>query len=248
MSRLQIILIIAGLMISYTGYQESQLAGLAAEIPQELTLAELEQNGPGDNAHLLVSDFVLCTWDYVYVEKRSSWSEVWIPAVPLYGEYFQGLLESTDETGYWPDDFEFPAPDDVRVLMKLTSASDEEAVDEIAALDTIQGMIINEIESLGSGEADLLAETYPNVDFDTCLIFEHGREPTSSDILMVYFVGGGLLVLLGLGLWLRSRRRDAEEYDEEEYEDTDEDEGYEEEEEAEDGADNDDGERLDAAR
>lgn len=237
MSRTQIILIIAGVLILFTGYQEAQLAGLAKEIPQELTLAELEENGPGDNAHLIVSDFVLCDWNFVYVKRRGRATEVWVPAVPLYGDYFQGIVEHTDETGNFPADFEYPALEDVRVLVKLTSVSNREELAAIAIQNTMQGVVISEVESLGSGEAEFLASKYPDVDFETCLIFEHGREPTTSGALTLFFAGGGLLVLLGTGLWLRSRRRDAEvsTYDEEgEFED-----GVE---------DPEDGEALDAAR
>ena len=72
-------------MLLFTAVQETRLLGLADAEPQAMTLAELAASGPGDNAHVLLSDVVLCDWDYVSTERRGRWTDVWLPAVPLDG-------------------------------------------------------------------------------------------------------------------------------------------------------------------
>ena len=68
----------------------------------------------------------------------------------------------------------------------------------VADRETVQGMVVNEIESLDSEEKRILSESYPGIDFDRCTIFEHGRKPKGMGMIAAYIGGGGLLALLGL--------------------------------------------------
>jgi hypothetical protein len=200
MGRFKFWFLIGGVALLALGWEEKRLAGLAHSEPSSITLQRLAEDGPGDNAHVEIRDFLLCTWDYVYAEKRGRWTEVWVPAVPLDGEFHQQILAGLDEEGNWPEGVPFPNPDDFEVLFKITDSPTEASVDRIAEADTVRGMIINEVESIGSEERDLLASSYPGADFDTVLLFETPRSPKGAGTVYGMLGGGAGLLLLGLAL------------------------------------------------
>ena len=70
----------------------------------------------------------------------------------------------------------------------------------MADQDTIQGMVVNEIASLGSDEKKYLRQAYPGIDFARCWILEAGREPAGSGKMFALFGGGAALLLFGLKL------------------------------------------------
>ena len=84
---------------------------------------------------------------------------------------------------------------------KLTDARNSGDVERLAAEDTLTGMVINEIDGLGSEERKLLESSYPGVDFKQVLIFEPGRKPMSTGAVYGMLGGGILLILAGIA-WL----------------------------------------------
>ncbi len=193
-------IVLGGLMV-YWGYQEMSLASKTDATPQTITCQALSDSGPGDNANVVMSDFLLCTMAYVYEGVGSSdsvYSTVWVPAVPLDGTYHRLLKSMLDEEGNIVGDL--PMPTDLAVLVKTSKTPNDEALDRLAAADTLGGLVINEIASLDSEEKKLLSESYPGVDFDKVWILEHGRVPAGAG-KMYGLMGGGLaLLVLGLGI------------------------------------------------
>lgn len=203
MFRIKLALVVGGVVLTFFGIQEMRLSASSGSEPQKLSLAQLESRGYGDNAWVEMGNFVLCDWDYVYSEKNGMWQEVWVPAVPLDGEFYQGLLAMLDEDGNWPQGVPVPKPTDVKLVVNLPDARSERDMERVGMRDTIRGMIVNEIESLGSDEKRLLSKSYPGIDFDTCYIFEQGREPSSAGKMLAFIGGGVSLFLLGAGwFWL----------------------------------------------
>jgi hypothetical protein len=62
-------------------------------------------------------------------------------------------------------------------------------------------MVVNKIESIGSKERKLLAESYPGIDFNTCYLFEHDRHPAGTGKVVGLMGGGGFLLLIGMA-WI----------------------------------------------
>jgi len=199
-------IVIGGVLI-YIGAQEAHLAAHAKEQPQQISLADLAAKGPGDNAHIILTDYLLCEFAFVYEEKDGRWQKVWIPAVPLDGEYHQKLKAMLDPDGKLKG--EPPMPDDIRVIVKLPNARNNDDIGKVAEADTLQGVVVNSIESLGSKEKKILQDSYPRVDFGTCLIVEEGRRPASFAKRAGLLGGGIVLALVGIGWLLLSLRKSA---------------------------------------
>lgn len=201
MVRLIIALLVIGCMVAYFGFREFQLGQAASPNAKHISCAELGSKGPGDNAHVLLENHVLCQSGFVYESKNGNaserWTTIWIPAVPIDGEYVQEIKRLM-EVSNGKRAGSLPLPKDVHVLIKSKRVHDQSDLDRLDNQDTIQGVVINKIDSIGSQEKKLLSEQYPGIDFDKCWIIEHGREP-SGPAKSFGMMGGGA-ALAGLGV------------------------------------------------
>src|SRR2546425_13130993 len=96
MGRILLVIIVLGAMLAWFGYQEWRLAGAASPTPAKITCAQLESSGPGENAHVILTDFILCPTGFVYQGTQgndSHWTTIWIPAVPIDGDYVQQIMK-----------------------------------------------------------------------------------------------------------------------------------------------------------
>lgn len=183
--RWRFLLLVFGLsLILVGGVQEIALWRVASRTPKSITCRELAQDGPGDNAHLELRDFVLCENAFVYEERGGRWTVAWVPAVP------RGSSLGQDGR---------PRPQDVGVLVKLPRARSMADVVHAAEMPVLRGMVTNTIEQLGIEEAALLQRSYPEVDFERCQIFELDREPAGW-LPVLGSIAGGLL-LISYMLW-----------------------------------------------
>lgn len=207
MTRLLLAMVIIGGVFVFMAVQDMRLNSKADVEPQIISCAELELNGPGDNLHVNLTDFLICESAYVYEEKTpgGTWSKVWVPAVPLGGAYHLKLLSMVDEQGHFTGQ-QVPTPTDVKVIVKAENLSNERELSRMAARDNVQGMIVNLISSLGSEEKRLLEESYPSVDFDDCFILEVGRKPAGMAGLLGFGFGGMAMMATGGGIFLARRR------------------------------------------
>lgn len=211
MGRVKIVLIVIGLGALFFGGMEWQLKTVAKDTPQRISAAELEARGPGDNANIILTDFLLCEQAFVYEYKQSRggggerWSKVWIPAVPLNGPYHRQILSMLGPNGEIPPNL--PNPQDIRIIVKSTDARNEADVSAMAAADTLEGVVTNKIESLGGEEKRRLAESYPGTDFTKCWIIHKGRKPMSAGAVLGLMGGGGFAALLGIALIVNDRRK-----------------------------------------
>lgn len=184
--RLMIIMIVVGGMLCYWGYQEWALANVAGHEPRTITAEQLVQNGPGKNAHVVVTDFVLGENFVASQFKNSStWTDVWVPVIPLNDE----LVD----------------PDNVRLIIKASGIKDEQALQKFGARPSFQGMVINEIDSIGSEEEKLLKKEYPKTDFSKCWIVEVDRKPASSGKIFGLLGAGVALIVVGIVIPLAAR-------------------------------------------
>ena len=207
-----LLLIWLGLAGLYLGVQEWRLSRSARATPEHLTCEQLGDHGPGDNAHVIMSDLMLCDSAYVYRPEREGsplWAEAWIPAVPRGSAYCQEIarLKQADRKRRT-----FPPPDDFRVLVKLTStgaALDLSAptLNEFTRRETLEGLVVNKIEKLDDEERKLLADSYPHVDLKRCWILEVGRQNDTSWRAPFFGGGGAVAIVVGVVLWRLSQRR-----------------------------------------
>lgn len=196
--------LIAGIGLVILGVKECRLASSAKDDPQAITCAQLAEKGPGENVHIVMSDFLLLEQSYVYAERLGTWTEVWIPAVPFGGAYHTEARTRIERDG---DNATMPPVTDLRVLVKLTDAKNEAGVSKAGQEETLQGMVINDVDSLDSEERKLLKESYPGIDFDKCWILETGREPGGLGKIILMILGGLVLSLGMIGFWIAGRSK-----------------------------------------
>lgn len=202
MFRLAIGMVVVGCILGFMGYQEMSLASKTDKTPQTISCRALSSNGPGDNANVVMTDFLLCSMAYVYEtisQNDDTYKTVWVPAVPLGGAYHQKILSMIDQDGNFMGD-QVPIPRDLHVLIKTSHARNDRAVVNLGERDTIAGLVINDIESVKGEERKLLQESYPGVNFDNVWILEHGRQPAGAGKTLGLMGGGTALVLAGLAL------------------------------------------------
>jgi len=202
MIRITLAMVIFGGVMIYWGYQEMSLSAKADTTPQTITCGDLSDAGPGDNAHVEMTDFLLCSMSYVYETKGSNdsvYKTVWVPAVPLGGVYHEKILSMLDEEGNFTGD-DMPVPKNLNVLVKTSDVSNDRDVMRLSDQDALTGLVINEIEAVDGEERRLLKESYPGVNFGDVWIIEHNRTPAGAGKTYGLMGGGAALLLLGIGV------------------------------------------------
>jgi hypothetical protein len=193
MFRIIIILVVAGGALIFFGYQELRLSRVAKETPQTIPCADLAARGPGDNAHITLTDFDLGA-NYVYEgrSETSSWTKAFVPAIPRVKNLAEALQAKSSPQ--------------IKVIIKSSKVRSKSDMDSLALTSTIQGLVTNEIESLGRDERKLLKESYPAVDFDKVWILDHGRQPAGTGKVFAFLGGGTALAAAAIGLFIVRRK------------------------------------------
>ncbi len=181
----KIAVIVIGIGIFIYGCMEWQLKTVAKESPRPITAAELAASGPGDNAHIILTNFSLCN-DFVIEtsSKTKTWRKVWVPAMPAGQAFNSG---------------------NVRIIIKDSSCRSEADVASMS-FGSIQGLVINKISSLGSKEKSLLQQSYPGSNFSTCWIVERNRKPMAAGLVVTLMGGGGFAALIGVA-WIVNAKK-----------------------------------------
>lgn len=201
LNRINAALVVGGFMLGFMGVQEMRLAAAAKAEPQRITCADLSARGPGDNAHVELTNFILCTQSYVYEGRaaNSPWDKVWVPAVPVGGAFHQQVMQllATQPNFAGP----MPVPSDIKVLVKSTRTRNDMEMTTLSNRPSLRGVVVNKIESLGKDELKLLQQSYPGTNFSSCYIMHEGRALGNASMNLAYFGGAAVLVLLG-GIWI----------------------------------------------
>ena len=196
--RFKLVPLVIGGVLFFIGWQEWRLGTKAKAQPQVISAADLAARGPGANAHIILTDFAPSSGAYVYQANKGvggsvqgRWQKVWVPAVAggvsPFGMQPGGLLGN-----------------DIRIILKTTKAGDENELRGIVLQPRLQGLVVNEIETMSGDEKKKLSESYPGVDFTRCWILEIGREPAGVPKVLGLMGGGGMLFLAGAA-WLAAR-------------------------------------------
>lgn len=198
-ARLWVGVMLLGAVFIAKGFNFMRLNETSSAIPQEITCAELAENGPGDNAHVRMTDFILCDGYVVETGRFGGWDRAWVPAVPLGGKYHQRLIELAGPDGVIEG--KKPLPRRIRVIVEFPDATNEADLAAMGEQDAIHGTIINVIRDLDKETRDLIQRTYRAVDADKFLVLVAGESPpgvagVGGDIaggIALIFVGGFLL-------------------------------------------------------
>ena len=184
-------LLAIGCVLIFGGVEEVRLASLSKPEPQQITLANLLQNGPGDNIYIELSDFLLRD-NLVYEANSDSgpYTKIWIAADPATEEDKRLGFENIVASKRGP----------IKFLFKSTQHNNDTDIVSLATkgLDgSVRGMLINEIESLAGEERKLLEQSYGRTGIDSWYIFEFAREPSGIFKMTALFFGGIIFLLIG---------------------------------------------------
>jgi hypothetical protein len=150
--------------------------------PTAVRLADLTAAGAGGNLHVRVTDLRFGS-DYVYKTSYGSWDLVFVPVL---------------------------ADGRVRALVKSSRVQSAEELPSLVAQPAVTGVVVNDRYTLGTEEANQLAQKYPGVNFASLPVIDDRKAiPTIGQ--MALGVAGGVLCLAvsaaGAALWLAERRR-----------------------------------------
>lgn len=216
MIRIAIALVIGGAVLAFFGYNESKLASAADTEPQTITAADLIANGPGDNAHVRVTDlYILDSYAYEGPDDGSdTYDKLWVPAIAMDDPWAVDIETKVEEAiAANPENPDFtaidqiPYPTDLGLVIYTKDVGNAVAFDGFYQETELQGLIINEIENLKGDELSNLKQGYPSLDASKVLILEHNRKPKSGGTTMLMMVGGVLLILAGPALFFFTRSK-----------------------------------------
>jgi hypothetical protein len=185
------LLLVGAIFGLYFGYTEYKLSATVKAEPQTIRCADLIQNGPGANGHVIVTDFAFED-DYV-IEGDSAAQTTWKTAyVPMFAAP-QADAVTPVHTGSF------------KLILETSRANNEQKLNELEKQDKIQGSIVTSIKSLDSETQKLLRNKYPQTDFNSVMILEHERKPTSTLVWVAAFLVGGLCAVLLIAgiIWSR---------------------------------------------
>lgn len=185
LNRLNAALCAGGVVLAFIGLQEARLSAKSKDTPTQMTLAELAQNGPGDNIYLTLTEI-----DYIDEETVvygtdegggviSKYDKVWTPMFPAGGD--RGAA--------------------IKAVLHSTNSRTDAAVQTLLSKRTHTGLIINDVDSFSSDERSLIQSGLRGGSVDDVYVFQAGRSPSGAGMVMLYFLGGGVLFLGGLA-WI----------------------------------------------
>jgi hypothetical protein len=208
--RLALSMAIGGAAVAFFGYQEYTVSSGASEIPVHCELRDLETGSELPDNHLEIGEHwaIFSTWvgsgeynsdqlDYIYypiVSEESPYNQAWDNLLARYGD--NEIPES-----------EYPSLKSLAVLVKTKKYKREGAIpQEWEKVGSVTGLVINDIESLGPEEKRLLLQSYPELSLQNVLILEEDREPKSVITAVGTILLGGVLIVAGSGVFVRSRQ------------------------------------------
>lgn len=202
--RLNVGLFVFSGVLLWLGIQEKQLHARSSPTPQIISCADLTANGPGNNYHIKMQDFLLLP-NYVYEVKRGSWSGAWVPAMAV-GDALKvaaaDLEVPLEELANWPDEQLASALEEIdfdkfnfRVIVEFPNVDGAHHVEAKFALKEIHGTILG---SLDSDARRLFRDSYPQLDLDNLLVLVEGRLPWSKATVTNMFFGSAALLIGGI--------------------------------------------------
>jgi hypothetical protein len=206
MFRIKIAMIVGGLVLAFWGIQEFRLSQEAKETPQTISCGDLSAKGPGGNANIVMTDSLICIDSFVYEAKKNgtTWNKVWVPVVPMDGEYVQQIREMIQKNG-GNTNITLPPPQNIKVILKSSKIPSQAELVALSNQTTVTGLVTNKIESLGDKERKILEQSYPGTDFTKCYIVDHDRKPFGFGQVAGLTGGGLVLSLVGVGMMVAGR-------------------------------------------
>jgi hypothetical protein len=174
-----------GLFLGFYGINEVYTRTTAQPDAHRITCQELITDGPGDNGHIILTDYSLDLVRFAKVpssDRQDAWFEAWVPVLPT--------------------PVEKKRPSAFHVVLLSARAVDQKRLGEIQANGEVEGTIVNHKQSYSPAAVRELRSQYPDTDFDHCLILLHGYAPMSNSMLISMFLGSVLFAAASVNLFI----------------------------------------------
>jgi hypothetical protein len=198
------------------GVKEVRLAAAAAASPQRLTCRELAEAGPGANAHVILTDFVVATNGAYYKSNKdqADWTTIWLPLLPRGGASAAAAAKPSIGVTLASQISTRPgsgaaANGGIQILLKSNHIHNQGELTPLYYQRELEGMVVNCVDSVASKEMDVLRIQYPNTDFSKCWILEEGRKPATLAMRIGLLSGGAVCMLFALALFAYRPRETA---------------------------------------
>jgi predicted Zn finger-like uncharacterized protein len=207
--RVCLIMVVLGGALTAYGFKAARLNSRWYAQPKVIACADLGTKGSPDNAHVMLTDFVLLP-NYLVFEKNRRWDGAWVPIAP--GSAVEAAMarrlktsvsnlhnvaeEKRAEAAEKLDSVDFS----FQVIMSLPDAQSEADVDKLYEAEQLECTVISDfgIGELSSEHKARLSEKYPRTDFSSVRVVTFGGAPTSAATARLYQFGGVGLVLLAV--------------------------------------------------
>lgn len=166
-----------GIVMVFVTAKEARIAAAASPTPQRISCSDLALRGPGENAHVEVTDFVLGWANYETSESSDEWRTVWARArgtTPFHGS----------------------------ILVYSTGIRSSRSFWALSAGDAIRGTVVQGVGWIDAEIRKALQARHPDLDLDYCWVLRHDRPPKERGELALTLAAGVALTVLGLRfLW-----------------------------------------------
>jgi len=217
-------MIIGGGALCYFGYREYSVSAGTSSEPVNVELLDLENGKTLDSNYIRVGPHYRLYDASVYQYKVKSNSEqptaktkvnrVYYPVYSTsgpFGKQMDVLMKKYGSYDKLPEnlpDNELLPTDNLSMIIKTNKYRSIGALPGgMVRCESIKGLVINSIESVGSEEKKLLESGFGEIDFSRVLILQQGRKPTSTTVSLAMMGGGALLIVTPLLVGLATGRR-----------------------------------------
>lgn len=203
MLRIKLAAVIGGLVLAFFGLQEFRVSHGSSREATAVNLADIERGTPPSNNHVQIGEHFAIYGGSVYQYSQSKYDHsapgnstkvtyCYYPIISAEHPFIKAVTSGEDDPDF----------SNISVLVKSKRFKTIGAIpDGIVEETSLQGLVVNRIESLDREERNLLRENFPQVDFEKVLIVEDGRKPASLFKSAGLVGGGGLLSLFGVALF-----------------------------------------------
>lgn len=204
-------LAIGGLILLAVGGMDYYSGSGADREPQTLTAAELLKNGPGENRHVILTDFQISVEPtFTPPPKPATYlgkEDAFIPLVTkeraekLMRDGAAARSKAANPSGVasaGPSGGDYITPTQFRCLVHIASIPGRRGLSRFQTYETMQGMIAKGADVIRPDQFAILKRVYPAVAIEKCYVLEYGERPATPARVWFFLVAG--LALLGLAV------------------------------------------------
>jgi|GEM_PF-2508511 len=198
-----IALLLGTILFSLLAYEDISIYVSTKDAPNTISLSELVVNGYGDNAHIILTDFVLS--DRVGIAGGDK-KNAYIPATTVLDAVNAVMKHTTpnSKTGELELDEDYTyIPQHFPLIVCIYDTTDEK-IESLSQADKIQGVVLTGFRSiLGSGVRAQLIKEYPRADFNKMLALHVNKERPALAFMIGFSLAAFTCFLIFLFLVIR---------------------------------------------